>query len=181
MGKHKESVTRIIQDLLLELLELEVVRLDFDAHKDVIDTNVLQADVTMKADEPRLISWMVYQSLGTDIYDSFVEHQYPASMASLPYKAIWRGLEKSRGTFGDFLSEFRFLIKSENAPATTADFAVCNECHISYNMRENLVYIGSSTSAAALENVIRKLETVLNLLVSILLFCTKRVSASDAT
>ncbi|PTB46645.1 hypothetical protein M441DRAFT_126041 [Trichoderma asperellum CBS 433.97] len=166
MGKHKESVTRIIKDLLIDLVTLEVEPLGFDAEKDVIDTNVLQADVAMKAAEPRLISWMVYQSLGSDIHDTFVKYQYPEAMASLPYKAIWRGLENSSGTFEDFLSEFRRLIKSENAPATAADFALRNECHISYNMRENLVYIGSSTSAAALEKVVKKLETVLNLLAS---------------
>ncbi|KAL7927500.1 hypothetical protein ACQKWADRAFT_276948 [Trichoderma austrokoningii] len=166
MGKHKEYVTRIIRDLLLELVDLEVVRLKFDAQKDVIDTDVLQADVTMKAAKPRLISWMEYQSLGTDIHDSFVQYQYPESMASLPYKAIWRGLENSSGTFENFLTEFRLLIKSEMAPATTADFAVCNDCHISYNVRGNLVYIGSSISAAALKNVVRKLEAVLTLLAS---------------
>ncbi|KAL6908670.1 hypothetical protein GGI43DRAFT_393331 [Trichoderma evansii] len=164
MGRHKESVTRIMKDLLIELVTLEVERLGFDAEEDVIDTDVLQADVTMKAAEPRLISWMVYQSLGSDIYDTFVKYQYPEFMASLPYKAIWRGLEKSSCTFENFISVFRHLIKSENAPATAADFALCNDCQISYNVRGNLVYIGSFTSAAALEKVIQKLETMLNLL-----------------
>ncbi|KAL7901185.1 hypothetical protein HDV63DRAFT_190458 [Trichoderma sp. SZMC 28014] len=87
-------------------------------------------------------------------------------MASLPYKEIWRGLEHSRGTFDGFLSEFRRLIKSENAPATTTDFMIYNDCDISYNMRNNLLYIGSSTSAAALKKVVGKLETVLDLLSS---------------
>ncbi|UKZ63225.1 uncharacterized protein TrAtP1_004454 [Trichoderma atroviride] len=164
MGKHKESVTRIIQDLMLELVNLEVARPDFDVQKDVVDTDVLQADATMKAPEPRLASWMVYQSHGTDKYDEFIEYQYPAFMASLPHKAIWRGLENSSGSFENFLSAFRLLIKSENAPATTADFALCNDCQITCNMRQNLVYIGSSTSAAALKKVLRKLETMLNLL-----------------
>lgn len=151
-------------------MNLEVEPLGFDAEVDVIDANVLQADVEMKASEPRLIAWMVYQSLGSDIYHTFDKYQYPESMASLPYKAIWRGLEKSSGTFEKFLSEFRHLIKFENAPATVADFALCNEFHISYNMRENLVYIGSFTSAAALEKIVQKLETMLNLLVCIFAF-----------
>ncbi|KAK1250195.1 hypothetical protein MKX08_010198 [Trichoderma sp. CBMAI-0020] len=166
MGKDKESVTRIIKDLLLELVNTEVARPDFDAQKDVIDADVLQADATMKAPEPRLASWMLYQSCGTDNYDEFIEYQYPAFMASLPHKAIWRGLENSSGSFENFLSAFRLLIKSENAPATTADFALCNDCQITCNMRQNLIYIGSSTSAAALKKVIGKLETMLNLLSS---------------
>lgn len=96
-------------------------------------------------------------------------------MASLPYKAIWRGLENSSGTFENFLTEFRLIVKSEAAPATTAEFAVLNQCHISYNVRGNLVYIGSSTSAAALKNVVRKLEAVLILLVSYLAFRQENV------
>lgn len=173
MDKHKESVTRIIKDLLLELVNAEVVRLELDAPKDVTDADVPQVNVTMKAPEPLLASWMVYQSPGTDTYDEYIEFQYPAFMASLPHKEIWRGLENSSGTFEDFLSAFRLLIKSEHAPATTADFALCNDCQIACNMRQNLVYIGSSTSEAALKKVVTKLETVLSLLVSIFLFCTK--------
>lgn len=173
MGKHKEFVTRIIKDLLLELVNHEVVRLEPDAQKDVIDTDVLRADVTMKAPEPLLASWMVNQSHDTDKYDEFIEYQYPAFMASLPHKTIWRGLENSTGTFENFFSAFRLLIKSENAPATTADFALCHDCQITCNWRQNMVYIGSSTSAAALEKVIGKLETILTLLVNICFSCNK--------
>lgn len=161
LGKDKEAVTRIIKDLLLELVNSEVASLDFDAPQDV------------KAPEPRLISWGRYQSLDNDKHDEYTQYQFPAFMASLPYKKIWRGLEHSRGTFDSFLSDFRRLIKSENAATTTAEFKLYNECHISYNMRNNLVYIGSSTSAAALKKVIGKLETALDLLVSFFFFCTK--------
>lgn len=155
LGKDKEAVICIIKDFLLELVNSEVASLDSDAPQDV------------KAPEPRLISWARHQSLENDKYDEFIEYRFPAFMASLPYKEIWRGLEHSGATFDGFLSDFRRLIKSENAPATTADFEICNECHISYNMRNNLVYIGSSTSAAALKKAIEKLETALDLLVSI--------------
>lgn len=154
LGKDKEAVTRIIKDLLLQLVNSEVASLDFDATQDV------------KGPEPCVISWARYQSLEIDKYDEFIKYQFPAFMASLPYKEIWRGLEHSRGTFDGFLSEFRRLIKSENAPATTTDFMIYNDCDISYNMRNNLLYIGSSTSAAALKKVVGKLETVLDLLVS---------------
>jgi hypothetical protein len=173
MSKHKESVTRTIKDLLLELMNLEVIPLDFEDQKDMINTEILQADVTMKAPEPRLISWAVYQSRVADIYDTFAEYQYPSSMTALPYKAIWRGLEDSKGRFEDFLSNFRRLIKSEAAPVTVADFCVCNECQITYNMRGDLLYIGSFVSAAALKNIVRKLETMMNLLVSMLQYAQR--------
>jgi hypothetical protein len=168
MVKYQVLVTGIIQDLLVKLVQLEVGALEFDADEDEIDDNILQPDLVMKAAEPRLISWMVYKSLGSEIYDTFVDYQFPEAMASLPFKTVWRGLQNSSGSLESLLSAFRSLTKTENAPVTAADFALLNECHISNNMREDLIYIGSYSSAAAIEKVIRKLEAMLNLLVCII-------------
>ncbi|KAM0254451.1 hypothetical protein ACHAQJ_006791 [Trichoderma viride] len=164
MVRYQALVTRIIQDLLIKLVELEVGGLGFNPHDDEIDADILQPDVIMKAAEPRLIPWMVYRSLGSEIYDTFVDYQYPEVMASLPFKTIWRGLQNSSGSFESLLSAFRSLTKTENAPITAVDFALLNGCHISHNMRGDMIYVGSYTSEAAIEKVIRKLETMLNLL-----------------
>ncbi|KAL7790977.1 hypothetical protein V8C37DRAFT_383033 [Trichoderma ceciliae] len=164
---YQALVTGIIQDLLLQLVEMEVGPLDFDPLEDNIGDGILHSDVVMKASEPRMIPWAMYKSLGSEIYDTFVDYRFPDTMASLPFKAVWRGLQNSSGaSVESLLSAFRSLSKTENVPITAHDFALSNNCQISYNMRENLVYIGCYESIATVDKTVRKLEAMLNLLAS---------------
>lgn len=93
---HHTLDIRWFSRLLLERIPwLRVERVGFDVEEDVVDTDVPQADVIMKSAEPRLISRMVYQSLGSDIYNTFVKYQHPefmASLSSLSYKVTREGL-----------------------------------------------------------------------------------------
>ncbi|KAH6606427.1 hypothetical protein Trco_005580 [Trichoderma cornu-damae] len=166
---YREPVAEAIQDLLVELMNMEVEPIAFDP-LEVHDAGdgLAHPDVAMKTSEPRMMPWMVYKSLGKDIYDNFVDYQFPEIMAALPFKSTWRGLQNSTGaSIETLLSSFCHLSKSENAPLTAEDFALLNDCQISYNMRESLVYIGSFKSMAVVDKAIQRLEAMLDLLVCI--------------
>lgn len=168
MAEHQNKVTETIQFLMHDLLDAEVDQLNFNAIEDMdVQEGTVHPDVLQKVpDNPRVIAWLLYKSLGDDIYDAFSEHQFPVTMAKIPYKSVWRGLQNSSGVPLDtLLSVFSVLSKSKDAPVTANDFAFSTNCEISYNFRGELVYIGSWESMEAVESTVRKLNSMLNLLV----------------
>ncbi|KAL6895782.1 hypothetical protein HDV57DRAFT_521073 [Trichoderma longibrachiatum] len=169
MAEHQNKVTETIQFLMHDLLDAEVDQLNFNAIEDMdVQEGTVHPDVLQKVpDNPRVIAWLLYKSLGDDIYDAFSEHQFPVTMAKIPYKSVWRGLQNSSGVPLDtLLSVFSVLSKSKDAPVTANDFAFSTNCEISYNFRGELVYIGSWESMEAVESTVRKLNSMLNLLAS---------------
>ncbi|KAL7803736.1 hypothetical protein V8C44DRAFT_369438 [Trichoderma aethiopicum] len=169
MAEHQNKVTETIQFLMHDLLDAEVDQLNFNAIEDMdVQEGTVHPDVLQKVPEnPRIIAWLLYKSLGDDIYDAFSEHQFPVTMAKIPHKSVWRGLQNSSGVSIDtLLSRFSVLSKSKDAPVTANDFAFSTNCEISYNLRGELVYIGSWESMEAVESTVRKLNSMLNLLAS---------------
>lgn len=166
---HQEWVTQTIQDLLLEFMEQEVGPLKSKTFGDYdFGDGVARPDVEMIALEPRMMPWIVYKSHGSGIYDKFVDHRFPETMANLPFKTVWRGLQNPGGASIDsLLSAFRCLSKIETIPATADAFALSNQCHISHNMGQSLAYIGSHESMEVISKAIRSLDTMVNLLVCI--------------
>lgn len=168
MAEHQHKITDIIQKLIHKLLDLETESLGFNAIEDTdVIEGVLRPDVRQKVTkDPRVIPWLVYKSLGSDIYDTFTDYRFPEAMDDVPFKAVWRGLQSSSGVSVEtLLSSFRRLLKSENAPITASDFAFLSNSEISYNLRENLLYIGSWHSMAIVDKTVRKLQAMLSLLV----------------
>lgn len=168
MAEHQHKVAETIQFLMHDLLDAEVEQLNFNAVEDIdVEEGTVHPDVLQKVPEnPRVIAWLLYKSLGDDIYDTFADHQFPVTMANIPYKSTWRGLQNSSGVSIDtLLSAFSLLSKSKDAPITAHDFAFATNCEISYNLRGDLVYIGSWESMGTVESTVRKLDSMLNLLV----------------
>ncbi|KAL7819677.1 hypothetical protein V8C26DRAFT_24165 [Trichoderma gracile] len=169
MAEHQHKVAETIQFLMHDLLDAEVEQLNFNAIEDIdVEEGTVHPDVLQKVpDNPRVIAWLLYKSLGDDIYDAFADHQFPVTMARMPYKSVWRGLQNSSGVSLDtLLSAFSLLSKSRDAPLTAHDFAFLNNCEISYNLRGELIYIGSWESMETVDNAVRKLNSMLNLLAS---------------
>ncbi|KAK1240828.1 hypothetical protein MKX07_006261 [Trichoderma sp. CBMAI-0711] len=167
MAEHQHKVAETIQFLMHDLLDAEVERLNFNAIEDVdVEEGTLHPDVLQKApDNPRVMAWLLYKSLGNDIYDSFADHQFPATMANMPHRSIWRGLQNSNGVSLDILlSAFSLLSKSKDAPITAYDFAFANNCEISYNLRGELVYIGSWESMETVESTASKPQVASHIL-----------------
>lgn len=170
MTEYQSRVSDIIQHLLHKLLKKEVRPLDFN----VVDTDVREGTfhpdvVSRETNEPLIIPWVVLKSLGSDIYQDFEEYRFPAILGQLPFKTVWRGLQNSTGVSIDtLLSVFSRVSKSENAPNNVVDFAFHTNCEMSHNLRENLIYIGSWQSMDLVDRAVRRLQTILNLLVRIL-------------
>ncbi|KAL6868638.1 hypothetical protein J3F83DRAFT_707298 [Trichoderma novae-zelandiae] len=169
MAEYQHKVSDTIQFLMHDLLDAEVGKLGFNAVEDIdVEEGNAHPDILQKVpDNPRIIPWLVYKSLGDDIYDTFADHQFPVTMANIPYKSTWRGLQNSSGVSIDtLLSAFSLLSKSKDAPVTAHDFAFATNCEISYNLRGELVYIGSWESMETVDKTVRKLNSMLNLLAS---------------
>ncbi|PTB64469.1 hypothetical protein BBK36DRAFT_6805 [Trichoderma citrinoviride] len=169
MAEHQHKIADTIQYLMHDLLDAEVEQLKFNAIEDIdVEEGYLHPDVLQKVPEnPRVMAWLLYKALGEDIYDTFADHQFPVTMANIPYKSTWRGLQNSSGVPIDtLLSAFSLLSKSKDAPITVHDFAFSTNCEISYNLRGELIYIGSWESMETVEKTVRKLNSMLNLLAS---------------
>ncbi|PNP53966.1 hypothetical protein THARTR1_05653 [Trichoderma harzianum] len=166
--EYQSRVSDVIQHLINQLLNKEVRPLDFN----VVDPDVREGTyhpdvVSRKTGEPLIVPWVVFKSIGNDIYQEFEEYRFPAILGQLPFKTVWRGLQNSTGVSIDtLLSVFSRVSKSENAPNNVVEFAFHTNCEMSHNLRENLIYIGSWQSMDLVDRAVRRLQTILNLLSS---------------
>ncbi|KAL7960034.1 hypothetical protein V8C34DRAFT_322344 [Trichoderma compactum] len=166
--EYQSRVSDVIQHLINQLLNKEVRPLEFNVVDPDVREGTYHPDVVSKeSNEPLIIPWVVFKSIGDDIYQEFEEHRFPAIMGEIPFKSVWRGLQSSTGVSIDtLLSVFSRVSKSDNAPNNFVDFAFHNSCEMSHNLRENLLYIGSWQSMGLVDRAVRRLQTILNLLSS---------------
>ncbi|KAL7802867.1 hypothetical protein V8C43DRAFT_322874 [Trichoderma afarasin] len=164
----QNRVSDIIQHLLHKLLKKEVRPLDFNVVESDVREGTFHPDVVSReTSEPLIIPWVVFKSIGNDIYQDFEEYRFPTILGQLPFKTVWRGLQNSTGVSIDtLLSVFSRVSKSENAPNNVVDFAFHTNCEMSHNLRENLIYIGSWQSMDLVDRAVQRLQTILNLLAS---------------
>ncbi|KOS18669.1 hypothetical protein ESCO_000882 [Escovopsis weberi] len=126
-----------------------------------------QADVDIVATDPRVLTWASFKTRGEDFFRAFDQYSYPESMRDLKFKTTWRGIEEwEGGTFEKLLAAFKSLVKDENVPLLAEDFAHWAKCQaVSFNMKEDLVYVGSDESETAVQNAINKLKNFLALVI----------------
>ncbi|UKZ77606.1 hypothetical protein TrVFT333_005330 [Trichoderma virens FT-333] len=167
--EYQNQVSDVIQNLMHKLLKKEVQPLKFNVVEDIdVHEGTFHPDVVSReTDEPLIIPWMVYNSIGSDMYPDFDHYRFPEIMAKIPFKTVWRGLQNSTGvSIETLLSIFSRVSKSETAPTSIADFAFYTNCEMSHNLREDLIYIGSWESMELVDRAVRRLQAILNLLAS---------------
>ncbi|KAL7936095.1 hypothetical protein V8C35DRAFT_278324 [Trichoderma chlorosporum] len=169
MAEYQSRISDIIQHIMRKLLKREVRPLKFNAVEDVdVHEGTFHPDVASReTNEPLIIPWVVYKSIGTDIYQGFDDYRFPATMVDIPFKSVWRGLENSTGVSIDtLLSVFSRLTKCENTLADVTNFAFHSNCEMTHNLREKIIYIGSWQSMELVDRAVQRLQTILNLLAS---------------
>lgn len=165
-------VTEVIQNLLEELLESEVDVIEPNdlGHDENLDELV---DVSIIATDPHVIPWSTYSTGRVDFFENCKEVRFPESEDNLPFNEVWRGIETwNGGDIETLLRNFRYvsgyddILEMTDIRVIIAEFEQLTSCKISYNMRKNLVYIGSKQSINHVKKAAQKLQTMLFWLVS---------------
>ncbi|KJZ73478.1 hypothetical protein HIM_07034 [Hirsutella minnesotensis 3608] len=140
------------------------------AHQDSItDTlaSILQKTIEDDARHPgpsRIIPW----SLVADTYGSqYDSSQWPADIQQMTFKAAWRGLQSRRGwTISQFLQDLMLISKNDDMPSTLRELETHVQCLLTHNMAGNLIYLGSNSSRAQVDEAVQILENFRQTVVS---------------
>ncbi|KAH7162930.1 hypothetical protein B0J13DRAFT_669572 [Dactylonectria estremocensis] len=181
-SKHQEEVSTLIESFLEERLEAETDIID-ERHAEIIDTegDGLQArpDVDLVVENPSVIPWSLYhqQQANTNNYD---EYRFPTPLETLPYKAVWRGLEKFNNlSISDLLLKYDFLWPRPSPGYGMQKLVEHFDWEFTHNMRGNIVYMGSRDSAECLKNATLKLDNLVAFQDSLLLHSSHLIFTED--
>ncbi len=140
-----------------------------DDDADIIDEeDTGGGDVAIVADDPKVMPWATHtKSDWCDLGFSDAS-VFPEPLSSVAFKRLYRGLETSRQKLSleQLLSRCREILGPVIAESSTTDFYTIDSCPVSCNMSHSLVYIGSNESQSALETVVSKLNTLVEISVS---------------
>ncbi|KAH6898509.1 hypothetical protein B0T10DRAFT_111649 [Thelonectria olida] len=161
---HQNEVSAKIQSFLDQLLEDEIALIDDAFSESSIGDGIDEprGDVNLVAENPHVVPWSLYQRRETAGDKTFDEYRFPETIRTLTFKTVWRGLELFDGlTISGLLSGYDFLY-----PDPTSSLEKIGElthCELTYNMKADLVYIGSKRNSECLAAAIQKLDNLVSL------------------
>lgn len=123
--------------------------------------------VIASSEDPPLITWPVFKRAG---YWGRADHepfQYPEIIRYVQYKAIWDKLEKENLTMAELSARYQHFGLGDTGDSQRF-LSMVSSCTIAYNLRGNILYIGSDYSQECVDNAIRKLNNLLD-------FCVSRI------
>lgn len=168
LANDQNEVCTKIQTFLSQLLEDETCPVD-DLSGGLVNIEngeEPRADVEVVGDEPHIMPWSLYEerkSVGDANYNEF---RFPEPTRELTFKTVWRGLEEFDGlTISSLLSRYNCLYPE--IALSLAKIAKSTQCEITYNMRGDLVYIGSNQNSTCLATATQKLGNLVDLYVSV--------------
>ncbi|RDA94195.1 hypothetical protein CP533_6575 [Ophiocordyceps camponoti-saundersi (nom. inval.)] len=155
---------KLISDTLRKLLQ-SVVEEDADlVDPDQQQQHETPVDVKIMTEDSRVMPWSTHDAAAHD-YHSRPDLYFPESMISLPQKRLWRGLETTDGWNIDMFYH-RLKLRWDhlgNWNSPQGALLELLQCQISWNIRANLLYVGSDQlTPEAFEKAIRKLDNLLD-------------------
>ncbi|PFH56859.1 hypothetical protein XA68_15854 [Ophiocordyceps unilateralis] len=152
----KQTASAVVRDLLISIVEGETDLVDLDQyfnHETPIDVKIVKPNA-------RVIPWSAHQARSRED-DSPSDLCFPDFMRLKPHKRLWRGLEAAQGWNVDlFLKRLELRWKDFGAPESYEQLQELLRCTISWNLRGDLLYLGSSLR----EEVEKATKTLDNLL-----------------
>ncbi|PHH88197.1 hypothetical protein CDD83_7856 [Cordyceps sp. RAO-2017] len=162
---NQSRVSHFICQVLLTVVENDSDLPDMDlVHRARGPDDQLPLDI--KPIGPRICAWSRLQTSFGDADDLFDAHRFPADMAALPSKDVWRGLESTGGdTIHSMLDRLVLdpIWRDAGAPGSIPELENLLGCQVSHNGKGNLVYIGSRLGRLTVENAIQTLDNLLSM------------------
>ena len=163
-------VTKVLESILEEIVEQETDLIDVD---EATDTNSKPVDVTIVAEEPRVIPWSLWvdgQEDQSTAAEQSALRQYLAPVDFEPdteFKAIWRSLEPHDGlTFTHLFEICRQIFKSSGFPETKSEFALNHNFSFAEYSRDTTLFL-SSQDETSLNKAIEILDSLVAIQVSL--------------
>lgn len=161
-------IQQYLQDVLQSILHEDVTGI-MNAHTHCQeDDGDAKPDVGVLASKQRIIPWPQYHKKGLIDPQSFDGFRYPDSISSLEFKAVWRGFEHWKGqTTTEFLESLTALWKNDPVQVTLPQLEQLFGCLITHNLQANVLYLGSDENPQVVKDAIKKLDAMVQLLVSL--------------
>lgn len=159
---HKATICDNIDSVLAD-----IVNDDADIIDDGQDTS--GCDVSIVTDNPRVMSWATHNKSDWTKLGFADIAVFPEPLSPVKFKTLWRGLEACHRSTSlqKLLSKCREILGNVMSESSTDVYTIDN-CPVSYNMSNSLVYIGSNESEGALKTVVAKLNISVEIPVSLI-------------
>ena len=120
-------------------------------------------DIEIIGEDPMIISWGAFQKLSTEELNAYEPFRHPEAFRHFAFKTVWRKLRSLdapegmtvRGLLGRE-GDFNWSIKT---------FMMLVGCQVSFNVQEDLVYLGCD-DAALIDKGVQRLDSLLKYRVS---------------
>ncbi|PHH78784.1 hypothetical protein CDD80_6240 [Ophiocordyceps camponoti-rufipedis] len=155
--KCKQSASDQLGNLLLTIVEQEADLVDVDGYQS-LETPI---DVKIIADNPRIVPWSIHEA-EPHVYGKHLDACFPGFMRSLPQKRLWRGLESVKGwTIDGFFQLLDRHWKGFGAPFSHEMLEEFLSCTISWNLKGNVLYLGSNLTSEAMDKTLETLDNLI--------------------
>jgi hypothetical protein len=166
-----------MHDRLEMLLETEagLITEDQDEDDDTCSDPKAQPDVYVLTETPHIIPYPSFLQISSDIMEQYDPFRYPDHIKHLSHKRVWQSPEGLEGvTVSRLLSKYEPLLPASLTSSGIDKLGELTKCEMSYNLRGSLLYIGSNHGVAALNDAMRKLDTLASFMVIVItsLYCS---------